>query len=127
MPDRYGICPWRKGVTSPYERLKISFEFVGQNYFKLHTIEVNNREDCNVKIMNGRRYDFIENPLDDQYLDSQLLRGRSVIDIDYLKTFKGLSDKGDWMDTLFVSFLETKDVRNPGSCELRAFVEIIPN
>lgn len=75
--------------------------------------------------MNARRYDWLENPLDAGFLDSQLLRGRAVIDIDYLKAFHDLSNRGDEMDTLYVNFLETKDGKNPGSCELRAFVNII--
>lgn len=126
MPDRYGICSWRKGVISNWERLRIEFEFLSdQMFYKLHTIEVNNIKDCNVKIMNGIRRNFLQVPFENRYLDSQLLKGRPVIDIDYLEKFEGLSTGIVGLDILEINFLETIDGKNPGSCELRVFVEII--
>ena len=126
VPDTYVICPWRKGIISTWERLQIYFEFLSAHtLYKLHTIEVNNIKDCNVNIMNGLRRNLLQQPFDDRFLNSQLLRGRPVIDIDYLEKFEGLSTGIVSLDILEINFLETIDGKNPGSCELRAFVEII--
>jgi hypothetical protein len=121
--DSYAICPWRGGITSPYDGLKILMEFTGDDTFKLHTIEVHNKEKCNVKIMNAKRLNFAQVPYDPYFLDSQSLNERAVIDVDYYKVFSKLGDKGDVLDILEINFLVTKDRGNPKYCELRAFVE----
>lgn len=120
--DSFAICPWRNGISSPYNGLQILMEFLGSDYYKLHTIEVNNKDSCNVKVMNAIRRKFNLVPYDSHHLDSQLLNERAVIDVEFLKTFDKLTDKDFDLDILETNFLKTKDDQYPTDCELRVFV-----
>jgi len=124
FPDFYAICPWRQGITSTWERLGIKFEFIGSRLFKLHTIEIHNKNECNVETMNALRLNFLFTPYDPFYLYSQLLNDRAVIDVDYYKSFLGLNlNIEPNLDILEVNFLSTKNKEFPTNCQLRLFIE----
>lgn len=127
MINQYAICPFKGGVTSPYDRLKIYQEYIGQDLYKMHTIEVHNKEHCNVRVMDTIRRGFLMEPYESAYLESTLLNHRPVIDVDYFKAFKNLPSDGladASLDILEINFKSTKNGQHPGRCELRVFVSI---
>ena len=126
MPDMFAILPNRGGIQSPYNKLKIIMELLSPiDLYKLHTLEIHNPENCNVKLMDLERLDFLQQSQDKPILlTSERLNNVTFIDVDYFKAFHGLNNKGDKPDYFLINLLETTDGKNPGTCELRGFAEI---
>ena len=115
--------PYGYGLTSPYDRLKIWFEFIGVAYYYIHTVEVHNPLDCNLKDMSSKRFEDINKPLEN-YLFSITLNNRAVIDYEYLKMMnQTIFDNFDEFYFFELNFLSTKNGKNPSDCSLRVFAE----
>jgi hypothetical protein len=123
LAKKESLYPDQGGFSSPYNRLKIIFQYIWPLY-EVHTIEINNREQCNIQQMSARRLEGTNiNDLEslDQFLmDSFYLNGRAVIDIDYYRAFNG-SPSVDGVEYLELNWLSTRDGNNPGPCEVRVF------
>jgi hypothetical protein len=115
--------PYGFGLTSPYDKLKIWFEFIGVAYYYIHTVEVHNPNNCNLKDMSSKRYEDENKPLEN-YLFSITLNNRAVIDYEYLKMMnQTIFDNFDEFYFFELNFLSTKNGKNPSDCSLRVFAE----
>lgn len=122
---RYKICPFRGGVNSTWYQLPISMEFLDPvNLFKLHTVEIHNPDICNVNSMNAERKNYLQISYEpNNKLQSLLLNGRPVIDVNYIRAFVNPSIQDHLLDFLITTYLSTRDGQNPSLCEMRVFVE----
>lgn len=122
-PDNYVICPYKTGITSTWERLRILYEFMGQSIYKLHTIEVHDKIRCNANLMQGIRQNFLQQSLDPYNITSLSLNNRPVLDIDYHRAFINKDIKDHDLDVLEIYLWNTQN-SIPGSCNLRLFIEL---
>ncbi len=130
--DEYHIFPDQGGITSNYERLKILIELLNADPYDYHTIEVHNPEKCNLDKLSLSRWDMNHDVLDKVRIQSVLLKNKvAVVDIAYAKNILGLGSKlvkeEDLakVQILDIEFESTRDGKNPGPCELRAFANQI--
>jgi len=96
-------------------------EVLTSDSYKLHTIEINNPDKCNVNKMSLQRRGIFQEPLDNQVIFS--MNNFTFIDVDYYKQFLNLTDEGDDPNYFDIQFLSTNNAENISSCELRAFIE----
>lgn len=125
LPNPQALFPFKGGISSTYDRLKFSLEFLGPNVFNVHTVEINNPQVCNLNLMDMRRKGYDGNYRDPYALESILLNGRPVIDIDYHKIFNNFPNDGNSMDIMEVNFKQTRNGANPTQCELRSFAQVL--
>ncbi len=115
------IFPKRGGFSYIVKTIKVMMEILTDESYKLHTLEINNPEKCNVNKMSLERRGIFVEPLDNQVMFS--MNNFTFIDVDYYKQFLNLTNQGDEPSYFDIKFLSTKNAENISSCELRAFVE----
>lgn len=112
------------GISIPLSSINIVIENIGITSYKLHTVEINNPEVCNIDMFTIRRKSFInEDYFDNIELKSITLNNLTFVDIDFNKFANNLSSNGDNLQRMDIRVLSTKDKMNIHNCEFRAFGE----
>lgn len=112
------------GFSIPLSNINIVIENYGFASYKLHTVEINNPDVCNIDMFTIRRKSFItDNYLDDIELQSITLNNVTFVDIDFYKFAYNLGANGDNLEKMDIRVLSTIDKTNIHKCEFRAFGE----
>ncbi len=130
--NEFALFPDQGGITSTYDKLKVLIELLSADPFKYHTIEVHNPESCNLANFSLKRLDMGHTELDRVRIESVLLKGNvAVVDVAYARSILGLGSQLvkeeilEQVQILDIEFERTRDGKNPGACELRAFANQI--
>ncbi|RNA24335.1 hypothetical protein BpHYR1_035381 [Brachionus plicatilis] len=112
------------GFSIPFPNINIVVENTGIVSYKLHSVEVNNPEVCNIDSFTIRRKRFFDDPfLDNFELKSISLNGVAFVDVDFNKFAFNLGSSGDDLQRMDIKVLSTKNGNNINKCEFRAFAE----
>lgn len=112
------------GFSIPFSSINIEIENTGIVSYKLHTVEINNPEICNIDSFTIRRKSYLNvEYFDDYELRSEYLNGVAFVDVDFSKYVDNLGPRGDDFQRMDIRVLSTKDGLSINKCEFRAFAE----
>jgi hypothetical protein len=115
------IFPKRGGFSYSLRTIRVMMEILTEESYKLHTVEINNPDTCNVNKMSLQRRGIFQESLDNQVMLS--LNNFTFVDVDYYKQFFNVTNQGDDPTYFDIQFQSTRNSENIHLCELRAFVE----
>lgn len=123
VPDNQALFTNQGGFSVDRPKINIAVQYYGYSLYKVHTIEINNPDQCNINRFTIRRRNSLDHFTDPYELNSHLVDGVPLVDIDFYKSELNMTNHDEIFYRMDIKVLSTRNGANIGKCEFRAFGE----